>query len=214
MLDFQTIVFYVFSMTLMGSAMGVISVRNTVYSALFLVLAFVSSAGLWMLLQAEFLAIVLVLVYVGAVMVLFLFVLMMLDVNYERLRGGGRHYGLFVAVAAALVAVQISWVFNADVFADTTRYAEIAQTTNNTRELGKVLYTHYVYPFELASVLLLLAIVAAVALTLRRRKGSKYIAPAAQVRVKSSERIRLVSMTGANENAPLMDPAADKGGDK
>ena len=177
MLDFQTIVFYVFSITLMGSAVSVISVRNTVYSALFLVLAFLSSAGLWMLLQAEFLAIVLVLVYVGAVMVLFLFVLMMLDVNYERLRGGGRHYWLFVTVAAVLVAVQISWVFNADEFADTTRYAEIAQTANNTRQLGAVLYTDYVYPFELASVLLLLAIVAAVALTLRRRKGSKYIAP-------------------------------------
>ena len=200
MLDFNSIIFYLFSAILIGSATGVIFVRNTVYAALFLVLAFIASAGVWMLLQAEFLAIVLVLVYVGAVMVLFLFVLMMLDVDYESLRGGGWRYWFFSTVTVLLVASQISWVFLSDEFTNTERYVSIVQEADNTRQLGSVLYTDYVYPFELAAVLLLLAIVAAATLTLRRRKGNKYVDPAFQVQVKSSERVRLVSSLGTEEN--------------
>lgn len=193
MLEFQTIVFYCFSAVMLSAGLGVILVSNPVYAALFLVLAFIASAALWLLLHAEFLAIALVLVYVGAVMVLFLFVLMMLDINVERLREGFWRYLPLAAVVIVLFAAElIAIVSHRDFIAAVGESTDIA--ADNTRALGSVLYTQYVYPFELAAVLLLVAIVAAVALTLRRRKHTKYANPSAQVRVQAGERVRLVSM--------------------
>ena len=190
---FSLIVFYAFSAVLLGAALGVVLARNTVHAALLLVLAFVASAGVWMLLYAEFLAIVLVLVYVGAVMVLFLFVLMMLDVNFESVKRGR---GRFLSVAVALlVAAQIAVALNRDAFVNSERFAPPPEVAaDNTRLLGSVVYTEYVYPFELAAALLLVAIVAAVALTMRRRKGVKYNDPAEQMRAEPSRRVRVVNM--------------------
>ncbi len=191
--SFALIVFYAFSAVLLCAALGVILVRNTVHAALLLVLAFVASAGVWMLLFAEFLAIVLVLVYVGAVMVLFLFVLMMLDANLESLRSGR---GRFLSAAVALlVAAQIAAALNRDSFLQLPRFEAPAEAAgDNTRLLGSVVYTEYAYPFELAAVLLLVAMVAAVALSLRRRKDVKYTDPAVQMRASPAGRVRLVDM--------------------
>lgn len=195
MVEFSTIVFYCFAAVTLAAALGVILVSNPVYAALFLVLTFVASAGIWLLLHAEFLAIALVLVYVGAVMVLFLFVLMMLDINLERLREGfWRHLPLALVVIILLAAEIIAVVTHREFTASVTAAAgEVA--ADNTRALGSVLYTEYVYPFELAAVLLLVAIVAAVALTLRRRKSSKYIDPAEQVETKAKNRVQLVTLS-------------------
>lgn len=197
MLEFQTIVFYCFATITLAAALGVVFARNPVYAALFLVAAFVASAGLWLLLLAEFLAIVLVLVYVGAVMVLFLFVLMMLDINVDRLREGFFRYSALAAAACALLVWEISSVLSDPAFADAARFGNTPDA-DNTRALGKVIYTDYVYPFELAAVLLLVAIIAAVALTLRRRKNTKYTDPAKQVRAQPARRVRLVSLTADN----------------
>lgn len=196
MIAFSTVVFYCFSAVMLAAALGVVLVSNPVYAALFLVLAFVASAGLWLLLHAEFLAIALVLVYVGAVMVLFLFVLMMLDINTDRLREGFFRYLPLAAVVIVLFAAAIVAVITQRDFISAVDAAGAAGAVaaDNTRALGSVLYTHYVYPFELAAVLLLVAIVAAVALTLRRRANVRSVNPAAQVRVKAADRVRLVSM--------------------
>lgn len=194
MLEFTTLIFYLFSATTLAAALGVILVSNPVYAALFLVLVFVSSAGIWLLLHAEFLAIALVLVYVGAVMVLFLFVLMMLDINLERLREGFWRYLPLAAVVIVLFTVQIVAVLTDSGFAPGGEGAGGEVAEDNTRALGSVLYTQYVYPFELAAVVLLVAIVAAVALTLRRRKQVKYTDPAAQVQVRKKDRVRMVSL--------------------
>src|SRR5574341_1156769 len=171
-MTFSEFVFYFFSAILLFAALRVITARNPVHAALWLVLAFCTSAAIWMQLQAEFLAIALVLVYVGAVMVLFLFVVMMLDINMARLRAGFWSYlplGAFVALP-------------------------LAAGYSNTKELGRLVYTEYVYPFEIAAVIVLVAIVAAIALTLRPRKPSRYIDPAQQIAVRREDRVRIVSM--------------------
>jgi NADH-quinone oxidoreductase subunit J len=190
-------VFYFFGAILVLSALRVITARNPVHAALFLVLSFFTAAAIWLLLRAEFLAIALVLVYVGAVMVLFLFVVMMLDINLDRLREGfwsylplGATVGLVMVVEMVVVLLSRSQ-FGLGVF---PQPADPGAGYSNTRELGRVLYTDYVYPFELAAVVLLVAIVAAIALTMRKRKDTKYQNPAEQLRVKRKDRVRLVSM--------------------
>ena len=189
-------IFYFFAAILIFAALRVITARNPVHAALYLVLAFFTAAALWMLLEAEFLAIVLVLVYVGAVMVLFLFVVMMLDVNLDRLREGfWSHLPLAGGVAGLLVVQMILILGTRHFGVDVMAVPEPKPADyNNTRELGLLLYTDYVYAFELAAVILLVAIVAAIALTLRRRKDSKHLDPAEQVRVKRDERLRIVKM--------------------
>jgi NADH-quinone oxidoreductase subunit J len=178
------------------AALRVITARNPVHSALFLVLAFVTAAGLWMLLEAEFLAIALVLVYVGAVMVLFLFVVMMLDINLDRLREGYWDYLVPGLVVAGVMVAEMTLVLGGRYFDldDMPEPASHAADYSNTRELGRLIYTDYVYPFEIAALILLVAIVAAIALTLRQRKDTKYIDPAQQLKVRRKDRVRLVSM--------------------
>ena len=188
--------FYLFSGVLIFAALMVISVRNPVRAALFLVLAFFTSAGVWLLLEAEFLAIVLVLVYVGAVMVLFLFVVMMLDVNLVPLREGFIRY-LWIGVPVALVILaEMAVVVGPEHFGLEAVAAPMAHGADysNTKELGTVLYTVYAYPFEVAAVILLVAIIAAIALTMRRRPDTKYQNPAKQIQVRRGDRVRIVKM--------------------
>ena len=194
-MTFQQFAFYVFSAVLVFAAAMVITVRNPVKSALFLVLAFFSAAGLWVMLQVEFLAIALVLVYVGAVMVLFLFVVMMLDINLVRLREGFGEYLPIGGIVAVLMVVEMVLILGPRFGLDRIA-APAARPENysNTRELGELLYTAYLYPFEIAAVILLVAIVAAIALTMRRRPETKYQNPAQQIRVERNERVRLVKM--------------------
>ena len=195
MTDFSFLIFLAFALVLVGAGLGVITSRNPVHAALFLVLAFFTGAGLWMMLEAEFLAIALVLVYVGAVMVLFLFVVMMLNIDLDRLREGfWKHLPLGAGVALLMVAEMLLVVSSRQFSGMGTDLPAAASDYSNTRELGRVLYTDYVYPFELAAVILLVAIVAAIALTLRRRKDSKHLDPAWQVRVRARDRIRIVPM--------------------
>ncbi len=195
MTDLTPLVFSAFGLVLLASAVGVIVARNPVHAVLFLVLAFFTGAGLWMMLEAEFLAITLVLVYVGAVMVLFLFVVMMLNVDLDRLREGFWKYFPVGAVVALIMVVEMVLVVSSRQFSTLGLDGLPAPASySNTRELGLQLYTNYVYPFELAAVILLVAIVAAIALTLRKRKDSRYVDPSAQVRVKAADRIRVVSM--------------------
>ena len=195
-MNFETIVFYFFAAILLFAAFRVVTTRNPVHAALFLVLAFFTSAGLWLMLEAEFLAIALVLVYVGAVMVLFLFVVMMLDINLDRLREGFWDYLPLAGFVATMLVIEMAVVLGSRSFGLQIVPAPIphAADYSNTKELGRLLYTDYVYPFELAAVVLLVAIVAAIALTMRRRKNSKYQDPAQQVRIKRADRVRLVSM--------------------
>jgi NADH-quinone oxidoreductase subunit J len=194
-MTFNGFVFYFFSAILILAALGVITARNPVHAALLLVLAFFTSAAIWLQLQAEFLAIALVLVYVGAVMVLFLFVVMMLDISMARLREGFWSYlPLGCVVAAALVAEMWITIKYLSAFPDMPVPPPLPAGYSNTKELGRLIYTEYVYPFEIAAVILLVAIVSAIALTLRRRKQSKYIDPAKQVGVRSQDRVRIVSM--------------------
>jgi NADH-quinone oxidoreductase subunit J len=198
-MDFHQIVFYFFAAVLVFAAFMVITIRNPVKAALFLVLAFFSAAGLWMLLEAEFLAIVLVLVYVGAVMVLFLFVVMMLDINLVRLREGFGEYLPIGGLVAVLLVIEMGVILTTG-FGDGRLPAAHPADYSNTRELGRVLYTFYAYPFEIAGAILLAAIVAAIALTMRRRPETKYQNPAKQVRVQRSERVRLVKMSAEKKN--------------
>ena len=200
-MEFKTFVFYFFATIMVFAALRVVTARNPVHAALFLVLSFFSAAGVWMLLHAEFLAIVLVMVYVGAVMVLFLFVVMMLDINLDRLREGFWSYlpvGVIVGVAmlAQMALVLGGHYFGLDVMPEPPA---VGPDVSNTRELGLVLYTEYVYPFELAAILLLVALVAAVSLTLRKRDDRKYIDPAAQIAVQRKDRVRVVSMPAEKE---------------
>ncbi len=189
-------IFYIFAAILIFAAIRVITARNPVHCALFLVLAFFTSAGIWLFLEAEFLAIVLVLVYVGAVMVLFLFVIMMLDINLVPLREGFTKYLPVGILVAVLILFQIATVvgarhFGLDAMPSPPRHGP---DYSNTEELGSVLYTVYVYPFEIAAIILLVAIVAAIALTMRRRPDSKSQRPSAQVAVRREDRIRIVKM--------------------
>ena len=206
-MDVKTGFFYLFSAVLLFAAFRVITARNPVYAALFLVLAFFQAAAIWILLKAEFLAIALVLVYVGAVMVLFLFVVMMLDINVDSLRAGfWKHFPL-AATVGALIALEMAAVllggFRAGEEPRTMTAAQaLAAAQPNTRELGKLLYSQYLYPLEVAAVILLVAIIAAIALTLRTRKDSRHMNPADQVRVHARDRVRIVSM-----NPTLAQPA-------
>jgi NADH-quinone oxidoreductase subunit J len=189
---FETAIFYAFAAVLVVSAAAVITARNPVHAVLCMVLCFFTTAGLWLLLRAEFLALVLVLVYAGAVMVLFLLVVMMLDINIERLRAGmWKNLPLALVVGGIMVFEMIAVLANRRFGA---LPAELAPGYSNTRALGRVLYTQYAYAFEIAGVILLVAIIAAIALTLRRRKDTRRQDPAEQVRAWREQRVRLVSM--------------------
>lgn len=200
-LHFQDIVFYTLAIILLFAALRVITTRNPVYAALHLVLAFFTAAGIWLLLEAEFLAIALVLVYVGAVMVLFLFVVMMLDINLDRLREGFWKALPVALPVGGLMAVEMVMIVGVRNFGADMVIAPAAKPADysNTVALGRVLYTDYLLPFELASVVLLVAIVAAIALTLRDRKDTKSMDPAKQVLVKKADRLRIVKMDAVVE---------------
>jgi NADH-quinone oxidoreductase subunit J len=192
----QTIVFWAFALILVFAALRVITTRNLVQAALWLVLSFFSAAGVWLLLQAEFLAIALVLVYVGAVMVLFLFVVMMLDVNFDRLRAGFRSYIPVGAAVGILILLEMALVLIGGYLGPRGVPAPPAAgaSYSNTRVLGLQIYTDYAYPFEIAAVILLVAIIAAIALTHRRRKQTKYQNPGDQVRVHPRDRLRILNI--------------------
>ena len=199
---FPTILFFIFAATLIAAALGVILARNPVYSALLLVLCFFNSAVIWLLLDAEFLGIVLVLVYVGAVMVLFLFVFMMLDINLAELREGmTKYWPLAVAVAGFVVFAIINIIVVKNLGGMSTKIAPaLAANYSNTRELGTALFTRYAYPAQIAAVILLVASVAAIVLTLRRRPGGKPQNIALQVAARAKDRVRIVTM--ASEKRP------------
>ena len=192
----HSILFYMFAVVMLGAATGVVFSRNPVHSVMFLVLTFFQSACLWLMAEAEFLAIVLVLVYVGAVMVLFLFVVMMLDVNIEAAKRGIARYawlGIGVALLMVIELIQLIWLRSQGV-ASTGGFAATPEGYSNTKALGAVLYTEHVYAFEIAAVILLLAIVAAITLTMRKRPGLKVQNIAAQVAVRAKDRVRIVKM--------------------
>lgn len=192
----EATVFYFFASVLILSALGVITVRNPIFAALLLVLCFFTSAAIWLLLEAEFLALTLVLVYVGAVMVLFLFVLMMLDVHTESMHKGFTKYVPLGLLVAIVMAVELSIIVGPEQFGlEIISSPELhAADYSNTKELGLELYTVYVYPFEIASVILLVAIIAAIALTLRKRKKKSHMGPDQQVNVNRNDRVRLIKM--------------------
>lgn len=192
----ETIIFYIFAGILIFAAGMVITSRNPVYSALFLVLAFFTSAAIWVLLEAEFLALTLVLVYVGAVMVLFLFVVMMLDINLSVLKEGFARYLPVGILVAVLFIIQLVLVVGPKQFGleRVASPAPQAADYSNTEALGRLLYTVYLYPFEIASVILLVAIIAAIALTLRKRHLKELMPPEQQVAVQRKDRVRIVKM--------------------
>ncbi len=214
-MEFTTVLFYVFSVILAFAAIRVITDRNPVHAALFLVLAFCSAAALWMLLKAEFLSIVLILVYVGAVMVLFLFVVMMVDIKLNKLREGFWGYLPLAATIGVVIVLEMASVLFRGFWKSHVDVPAAAANIGNTKELGKLIYTQYLYAFELAALLLLVAIVAAVALTMRKRKDSKYFAPGDAVRVKASDRLRIVKMKAEstrlnNDSQPPAASAAEQ----
>ena len=194
-MEFKTILFYIFSTVTVLAALRVITARNPVHAALFLVLAFFNVAGLWMLLQAEFLALALIMVYVGAVMVLFLFVVMMLDINIERVRQGFWNNLPIGALVGGLLVGEMAVVLSGRYFGLASLPPQTMPANySNTKELARLLYTDYAYPFEIASVILLVGIVVAVMLTLRQRKDTKAMQASDQIAVKSKDRMRLVKM--------------------
>lgn len=200
-MTFTTVLFYVFAAIMVLASLRVITAKNPVHAALFLVLAFFNAAGIWLLLKAEFLAIVLVLVYVGAVMVLFLFVVMMLDINIDRMREGFWGYLPLASGIGALIVIEMAVVLWRG-FVDFEQSAEAAALNiGGTKELGLQIYTKYIYGFEIAAVVLLVAIIAAVALTLRRRKDTKAIDPGLAVRVKRNDRLKIVKVDTVNQRA-------------
>jgi NADH-quinone oxidoreductase subunit J len=209
-MDIRTGFFYLFSAVLLFAAFRVITARNPVYAALYLVLAFSQAAAVWILLKAEFLAITLVLVYVGAVMVLFLFVVMMLDIDVDSMRAGfWKHFPL-AATVGALIALEMAAVLMGGFrIGEEPRSlpaaAQAAAQVSNTKELGKLLYTQYLYPLEIAAVILLVAIIAAIALTLRERKDSRRQDPSQQVRVRAGDRLQVIKL-GPTLIAPQPDP--------
>jgi NADH-quinone oxidoreductase subunit J len=211
-MDAQTALFYVFSAITVLSALRVISARNPVHSALFLVLAFCSAACIWMLLGAEFLAITLVLVYVGAVMVLFLFVVMMLDINLDRVREGFWHNLPVALLVGGVVVGELALVIWSRLDRPLPPLDASSGGPGNTQLLGEALYTDYIYPVEIAAVILLVAMIAAIALTLRRRKDSRYNDPSVAVRTRREDRIRLVPMP-AERRAGAADDNTQAGAD-
>ena len=197
----ETVIFYVFAVLTVVSATSVVTVRNPVHAALFLVLTFFTSAAIWMLLEAEFLAISLVLVYVGAVMVLFIFVVMMLDINIARLREGFvRYLPLGLLVAAIMLAMMLS-IVTSDTFVLEAGSEPVPKPADfsNTKALGGLLYTHYVFAFEIAAVILLVAIIAAISLTMRKRAQTKYQNPSSQIQVRKADRLRIVKMPAGED---------------
>ena len=214
-MDIKTGFFYLFSAVLLLAAFKVITARNPVYAALYLVLAFFQAAAIWVLLKAEFLAIALVLVYVGAVMVLFLFVVMMLDVNTDSIRQGFWKAFPLAATVGVLIALEMAAVLMGGFrvteepamasIPGASGAASAAGQISNTKELGKLLYTQYLYPLEIAAVLLLVAIIAAIALTLRERKDSKHVNPADQVRVKARDRMQVMKFDATKKVAARAD---------
>jgi NADH-quinone oxidoreductase subunit J len=213
-MDVKTGLFYLFSVLMLFAAFKVITTRNPVHAALYLVLAFFQASGIWLLLQAEFLAIALVLVYVGAVMVLFLFVVMMLDVNIDSIRIGFWKNFPLIGLFGATIALEMSWVLVGNyrgtevpkMMNAIVPQVEKAAQASNTKDLGVLLYTQYLYPLEIAAVILLVAIIAAIALTLRQRKDSKYTNPADQVRVNARDRMQVIKMKATQEALPVAVP--------
>jgi len=199
-MSFVDVAFYLFASITVMAGIGVVTARNPVHAALYLVLAFCSAAGVWMLLEAEFLAITLVLVYVGAVMVLFLFVVMMLDINLVKLREGFWRWFPFGALLAGLMVFEMIWVLGSRQTSEVSKAVVHAADYSNTKELGRLIYTDYVYPFEIAAVILLVAMVAAIALTLRRRPGVKSQKVGDQVKARKADRLRIVSMKSEPKN--------------
>jgi NADH-quinone oxidoreductase subunit J len=194
-MDFKTFVFYFLSTILVFASLRVVTSRNPVHAALYLVLAFFSASGVWMLLQAEFLAISLVLIYVGAVMVLFLFVVMMLDINIDRLREGFWSYLPLGAIISLLMVAEMGLVLGGNYLnLFESAVPQTAAGDSNVQAIGRLMFTDYVYPFELASVILLVGIVAAVALTLRDKRKTKSVSPSQQVFVKAKDRVRVLQM--------------------
>lgn len=196
--------FYVFSAIMLLAAFRVITARNPIHAVLFLVLTFFQASMIWMLLKAEFLSITLVLVYVGAVMVLFLFVVMMMDVNLENLRDGFWKHFPFAAIVGVVIALEMSAVLMGGfrVVDDPSSALPVAAGVSNTKELGKLLYTQYLYPLEVAAAILLVAMIAAIALTLRARKDSKFISVSDQVRVKAKDRLSVVKYAATQVAVP------------
>lgn len=210
-MDIQTGFFYLFAAVLLFSAFRVVTARNPVHAVLFLMLAFSQASGLWFMLNAEFLAITLVLVYLGAVMVLFLFVVMMLDINMDTLRQGfWKHFPL-AATLGAVVAFEMAAVLMSGFRLSTPAVVDAAMQANNAKALGVLLYTDYLMPIQIAAAILLVAMVAAIALTLRERKDSKAIDPSIQVRVKARDRVSLVKVdVTQTAPAPAAEPAAEE----
>ena len=215
-MDAKTGFFYLFSIVLLFAAFRVITARNPVHAVLFLMLAFSQASGVWLLLRAEFLAITLVLVYLGAVMLLFLFVVMMINLNMDGLRQGfWKHFPL-AALIGVVIALEMSYVlmggFREPPKGLTASQAAVGLSTNNTMELGKLLYTQYIYPMEIAAVILLVAIISAIALTLRRRKDSRAVDPSVQVVVKARDRMEVVKLEATK--APVAPVAVDTEAEK
>jgi NADH-quinone oxidoreductase subunit J len=204
-MEFTTVLFYIFALLLVVSGLKVITSRNPVSSALFLVLAFFNAAAIWMLLQAEFLAILLVLVYVGAVMVLFLFVVMMLDINMDVLRKDFKRFVPMATLVGAIIVIETALILwhgygaTATVLRDTTSAANGMAGWSNTRIIGKVIYTDYIFAFEIAGLILLVAIIAAISLTIREKKDNKHQKVSDQVNVRAKDRVRIVKMKSESE---------------
>jgi len=213
-MEFKLILFYVLSAILVGSSLGVITSRNPVNAAMFLVLSFFTAGAVWMLAQAEFLAIVLILVYVGAVMVLFLFVVMMLDINFDRLRQGFWSYLPLGALIGILMILEMSIVLGGQYFQvlDTPLPPELANSSN-TKDLGLLLYSQYTYPDQVAAAILLVAIIAAIILTYRGRKDTKKQVISDQVAVKAADRLRVVKMDAVKPHDPVVIAPTSEAGD-
>jgi len=212
MMNATTLLFYAFASLLVFAALRVVTDRNPVHAALYLIMSFFSASAIWMLLKAEFLAIVLVLVYVGAVMVLFLFVVMMLDIDMAKLRAGIWGHLPFAVTIGGVIALEMAAVLVNAFISQPEPTA--AGNIGDTKALGKLIYTHYLYPFEIASIILLAAMVAAVALTLRRRKDRKYFDPGLAVKTRRSDRVRIVSMAPESNRAGAADPSTASAAEK
>jgi NADH-quinone oxidoreductase subunit J len=212
MFELNLTLFYAFAAILVFAAIRVITAKNPVHAVLYLVLSFFSAASIWILLQAEFLAITLVLVYVGAVMVLFLFVVMMIDFDLEKIRQGFWANLRVAAPVGGLIIFEMAAVLIRSFNVPQSAVAPLPAGYDNTRALGRLIYTEYVYAFQIAAVILLVAIVAAISLTLRRRKDSKHQNPSDQVRVSAKDRVRLVSMPSVSRTTPAGDASPKEGG--